>query len=113
MSLFDNADRVAAVIQVRRGKDVERQIKRYEHGEIIYTTDTKRLYTGDGAVNGTYGGVLVSNKTWIGPSFANFSTQIGDLVYRTDAAPVGTGFYLLTGYSFPKNDIRNYVLIGG
>lgn len=113
MSLFDNVDRVPAVIQVRRGKDAERQIKRYDHGELIYTTDTKRLYTGDGTLSGSYGGVLASSKTWIGPSFANFATQIGDLVYRSDAAPVGTGFYLLTGTQFAKNDIRNYVLVGG
>ena len=113
MSLFDNADRVPAVIQVRRGKDAERQIKRYDVGELIYTTDTKRLYIGDGNSTGTYGGVIASNKTWIGPNFANFPAQLGDLIYRTDAAPVGTGFYMLTGYNFPKNDIRNYVLVGG
>jgi hypothetical protein len=113
MSLFDNAERLSAVIQVRRGKDVERQVKRYDVGEIIYSTDSKRLYVGDGTLSGTYGGVSVASKTWIGPNFANFSTQLGDLVYRSDAAPVGTGFYLLTGANFPKNDIRNYVLVGG
>jgi hypothetical protein len=114
MSIFDSADRVNAVIQVRRGKDVERQVKRYDAGELIYTTDTKRLYAGDGATDisgGTYGGVIVGNKTWVGTNFANFPSQIGDLVYRNDDAPVGTGFYLLTGYNFPKNDIKNEVIL--
>ena len=42
---------------LRRGTQAERNAITPVEGELIYTTDTKRLYAGDGA---TLGGVLVS-----------------------------------------------------
>ena len=42
---------------LRRGTQAERDAITPAEGELIYTTDTKRLYAGDGA---TLGGVLVS-----------------------------------------------------
>ena len=42
---------------LRRGTQLERDAITPAEGELIYTTDTKRLYAGDGA---TLGGVLVS-----------------------------------------------------
>lgn len=43
-------------LQIRRGTDAERQLITPLQGELIFTTDTKRLYVGDGT---TLGGVAV------------------------------------------------------
>ena len=44
-------------LRLRRGTDAERQLITPVEGELIYTTDTKLLYAGDGS---TAGGVAVS-----------------------------------------------------
>ena len=44
-------------LRLRRGTDAERQTITPQEGELIYTTDTKELYVGDGT---TQGGNLVS-----------------------------------------------------
>lgn len=46
-------------LQLRRGTDAERQTITFAEGELVYTTDTKELYIGDG---NTLGGVLVSGS---------------------------------------------------
>lgn len=43
-------------LQIRRGTDAERQLFIPLQGEIIFTTDTKKLYVGDGT---TVGGIAV------------------------------------------------------
>lgn len=43
--------------QIRRGTDAERSIEIFAVGEPIFTTDTRRLYVGDGT---TQGGIRVS-----------------------------------------------------
>lgn len=45
-------------LRLRRGTDLERQSVVFQEGELIYITDTKDLYAGDGS---TVGGVKVSN----------------------------------------------------
>jgi hypothetical protein len=45
-------------LQIRRGTDAERQAVTFAEGELIYTTDTKLLYVGDGT---TAGGILASS----------------------------------------------------
>ena len=42
-------------LRLRRGTDAERQLITPVAGELIYTTDTKLLYVGDGS---TVGGTL-------------------------------------------------------
>ena len=72
---------------VRSGSDADRQNVVLDVGEIGYTTDTKRLYVGDGV---TSGGVLAGNVI-IGQA-ADFATitgsplAIGDLIYVTGSA---------------------------
>jgi hypothetical protein len=57
-------------LRLRRGTDAERQIITPLQGELIYATDTKKLYIGDGS---TAGGVLV------GPTEADqFTELVGD-----------------------------------
>jgi len=43
-------------LQIRRGTDAERKLATFSPGEIIYTTDTKKVFVGDGS---TLGGKFV------------------------------------------------------
>ena len=108
--LFENEDVVNAIIRVRRGKDVERLSTQFEDGELVYTTDKKRLYVGDGlGINGNVGGNLVGNKVWYTNNFQNLTGNIEryDLVYRYDSE----GLYVLIGDQ-PTN-ATSYMLVGG
>ena len=106
---FLNIPQVNAIIRIRRGPDVDRFQFVYDDGELIYSTDKKRLFIGDGVGGtGTYGGTLVANKVWMSDSFDKLPyIEKYDLVYRTDDC----GFYVLTGeqYLLPSN----YIPIGG
>lgn len=108
---YKNTDQVNAVIKVRRGPEVDREQVVYEDGELIYSTDKKRLFVGDGVGDdGTDGGNIVGNKLWISDSFNSANLpyiQKYDLVYR----PSTTGFYILTGDSVV--DPKSYLLVGG
>jgi len=108
---YKNTEQVNAVIKVRRGPEVDRVQVTYEDGELIYSTDKKRLFVGDGVGDeGTDGGNLVGNRLWISNSFNSASLpyiEKYDLVYR----PITTGFYILTGDSIV--DPASYLLVGG
>ena len=91
---------------VRRGSDADRQNIILSQGEIGYTTDTNRLFVGDGV---NLGGVVVGNK------FAGSRTDVttitnvvsGDYAFDTD----GNQLYIYNGGS-PSN-IANWTSIGG
>jgi alpha-tubulin suppressor-like RCC1 family protein/sugar lactone lactonase YvrE len=111
---FSIAEKVNAIIRVRRGRENERTLNIYESGEIVYSTDKKRLFVGDSddlGATGTFGGNVAGNKIWITDNFSKLSEIVkNDLVYRTDLASTnGTGFYLLTGDNHLRID--NYILI--
>ena len=76
---------------VRRGTDYDRQQITLDSGELGYTTDTKRLWIGDGT---TAGGNLVGNK-YKGKA-ADLTTlapvDIGDYAFDTD----NNSFYICT-----------------
>lgn len=59
-------DRRIAKIKLRRGSEAERSLVTFDEGELVYTTDTKRVYIGDG---NTVGGTSVSNKITIDNDF--------------------------------------------
>lgn len=88
-----------AKIKVRRGLDSERQQVILDNGELGFTTDTQRLFVGDGT---TTGGVAVSSR-YIG-SFANVNdvtnAQQGDIVVINNVT------YLFLGGD--QNNIVNY-----
>ena len=67
----------------RNGTDSERKSIILDSGEFGFTTDTERLFVGNG---GTYGGVLTGNKfLGSGTDITTFSPgEIGDLAYNTD-----------------------------
>lgn len=68
----------------RQGTDAERLNVLLNSGEFAFTTDTERLFIGNGADNG---GVLVGNKfKGSNPDITTFSpAEIGDLAYNSDA----------------------------
>ena len=70
-------------LRIRRGTDAERQTVTFASGEIVYTTDTKALYVGDGT---TAGGKLLSSGMSI----------IDDLVLNGNDI-TGTGNIDITG----------------
>lgn len=106
---FVNTDRVNAIIRVRRGPEIDRTLTVYDSGELVFSTDKKRLFVGDSADNGetgSYGGIVVGNKNWITNNFEKLSGILPyDTVYRTDSSK----FYLLTGGDYLRPD--NYVLL--
>jgi hypothetical protein len=79
-------------LQIRRGTDAQRQAVTFDLGEIVYTTDTKKLFIGDGA---TLGGVnVLSNSAGTGLTWnsttqtLNFSGTLSG--YTTDNLAQGT-----------------------
>lgn len=50
-------------LRLRRGTDAERQLITPAEGELIYTTDTKSVYIGDGT---TVGGIIISGEIGLG-----------------------------------------------
>ena len=62
-------------LRIRRGTESDRQSTLFDLGEIVYTTDTKKLYIGDGT---TTGGVhVLANSTGNGLAFNSTSQTIG------------------------------------
>ena len=55
-------NRRIAKIKLRRGEYEEQKTKVFDSGELLYTTDKKKIYAGDGL---TRGGVIISNKNFI------------------------------------------------
>jgi hypothetical protein len=92
---------------VRRGMDVDRQNIVLTEGEIGYTTDTKRLYVGDGQ---TKGGILIGGNKFLG-SVPNVTTLFlatsGDLAYSTSTSKL----YAYSGGDY--SNINNWAVVGG
>ena len=55
-------DRRIGKVKLRRGTDLQRKSMIFEEGEIIYATDTKRAFVGDGV---TKGGIPISNRNYV------------------------------------------------
>jgi len=92
---------------VRSGTDSDRKSIILDSGELGYTTDTKRLYVGDGT---TSGGILVGNtfngsRTDVTTGGGN--PAIGDLAYDTDNKTL----YRLLSSNY--TNITNWEAIGG
>jgi len=73
-------------LQLRRGTDAERSAVTFADGELVYTTDTKKLYVGDGATAG--GNSITALTTTLdgdltGSVFGDDSTLIVDGVNNT------------------------------
>lgn len=90
-------------LRLRRGTDAQRLLIVPAEGELIYTTDTKRLYIGDGS---TAGGVLVNTAD---------AFSIGDLSDVDLGAGPGFGQVLKwDGVNFvPSDDIGEGIIGSG
>lgn len=87
---------------VRRGSDQERQQVVLSEGELGFTTDTKRVYIGDGQ---TQGGIVVGGSSFLGSAInvpATFTNAAaGDTAFDSDDNVMYT--YLGGGASNPDN----------
>ena len=76
-------ERTLLKLLVRRGADSERQLVTLNDGELGYSSDTKRLYIGDGE---TAGGNIVGNKFHNSSAAVTSLTNVvsGDTAYDND-----------------------------
>jgi hypothetical protein len=86
-------------LQFRRGTDAERLTTVFAAGEPVFTTDTEKLYVGDGV---TLGGIEVSGETDTDPIFNSLyvttTATIGTLMFSGDGIPISSKEELL-GYT--------------
>lgn len=78
---------------VRRGTDADRQLITLDQGELGYTTDSKRLFAGDGA---TPGGLVTGNK---------FLGSVSDHETITDGVDGDLAFNTATNTLYSKNGV--------
>ena len=85
-------------LRIRRGTDAQRQTLTFDQGEVVYTTDTKKLYVGDGITAG--GQNILATSGGAGVTF-NATTQQFDfntvaLGLTTSDVTEGTRKYFTT-----------------
>ncbi len=86
-------------LKIRRGTDTERKLVTLDQGELGFTTDTRRIFVGDGL---TPGGTVVGTKIYT--NYANsqygllstINAQVGDVV------PINGVSYQLSGTDYTK-----------
>ena len=81
-------------LQIRRGTDVDRQGIIPKAGEPIFTTDTKRLFIGDGS---TAGGIIVDTNTGLAELSDDPTPQLGGNLDLNNNSIVGVGNIAITG----------------
>lgn len=86
----------ASKIKFRRGSNLDRKQVILNEGEPGFTTDTKRLYIGDGS---TLGGVTISTKNFLVTSATSTGAEPGDFAFENNL------FYTLSGtdYTNPEH----------
>lgn len=74
-------DRRIGKIKIRRGTDLQRANIVFPEGELLYTTDKKRVYIGDGS---TTGGIIISNKNYIVAQLdpLPYNAIFGDIIFN-------------------------------
>ena len=94
-------------LKVRRGTDAQRKTITLEQGEVGYTTDTRRVFVGDGIVPGgkIVGNIVHSPLTTSGSRIGLTTAVQGDLVYEASR------LYQLSGTDY--NQISAWGFIGG
>jgi hypothetical protein len=85
-------------LRIRRGTDAQRQTLTFDQGEVVYTTDTKKVYIGDGI---TAGGVnILANSAGSGvtfnPTTQTFDFSTNNLNLTTSAVSEGANKYFTT-----------------
>ena len=92
---------------VRRGIDADRRNIILSEGELGYTTDTKRLYIGDGQ---TLGGNIVANNNLVSTNDVTTLPSVaeGDIAFSTNTKKL----YRYKGPG-PSTVIDNWEIVGG
>jgi hypothetical protein len=81
-------------LQIRRGLNANRTAFTPDQGEMLYTTDTKLVYIGDGT---TSGGILINTGNVASSPIANTGDLIiGNGVNSSTRLPIGSNNYVLT-----------------
>ena len=100
-------------LKIRRGTDSQRQKVVFEQGELGYTTDSKRLFVGDGYLSG---GNVVGNKVNT-PMYVGTRTDLtdainGDIVYEDNLLWQLSGTYAadLSSWAFIGDRQDGYTL---
>lgn len=98
-------------LKLRRGTDAERQTITPAEGELIYTTDTKELYVGDGL---TQGGKLVSAEVSddTSPSLGGNLDLNGNNIIGTGNININ-GTITATGTVNLGDGVEDNVIVGG
>lgn len=90
-------------LRLRRGTDAERSAITFQEGELVYTTDTKKVYVGDGSTSGgipidTAIGTLILNDVSDVDTITNppadgdiLSYNLAESKWVPSAAPTGGG----------------------
>ena len=102
-------DTIEAKINLRRGLDPERRVKTFQSGEIVYSTDIKRVFIGD---NATVGGIYVGNKTFVAPTTASNNMPTNGIEFDSVYSISDNSLFVLTGYNpsgnYGSENISNY-----
>jgi hypothetical protein len=96
------ADKVDAIIKVKRGPEADRKIVTFGDGELAYSTDIKRMFVGDGG----FGGNPVGTKVHITSATPAYALS-GDLLVKSNAN--ASLLYVLTGSNY--SNLSAYVLL--
>ena len=90
-------------LKVRRGSDAERRQIKLDQGELGFTTDTQRLFVGNGVDTG---GIVVGNKVYapVNNTYNHLSTinaQVGDIQPLSGVSYqlIGTDYTQLSNWS--------------
>lgn len=88
-------------IKVRRGTEEQRRHTRFDQGELVHTTDTKRFYVGNGVLSG---GNPISSK--IHPPLTRYNSLSETIAEVGDLVSVNSIWYQLT--ATPYSSITNW-----
>ena len=98
------ADKVDAVIKVKRGPEAQRKIVTFGDGELAYSNDVKRLFVGDGGIGGNPASTRV-HVTSSTPAYAlsgDLLVNINDDIRRLYAL-TGADYANLSAYTLLAN----------
>lgn len=99
------ADIKIVKFKVRRGTNLQRKSVILDQGELGYTTDTKRLFVGNGVLSG---GTASGSK--IHPILNNFSSLSGTIAEVGDVVVANNLMYQLTAVDFTT--VNSWAFIG-
>lgn len=88
-------------LKARRGTNEQRLHTRFDQGEFVHTTDTKRLYVGNGVLSG---GNPISTK--VHPPLTNYYSLSNTIAEIGDLVSVNSIWYQLT--ATPYSTITNW-----